>query len=53
VGVKNIKDLTSLTSLNLSQNGHITDNALQHLSGTGFLMQIQWMHSLTEFWAKF
>jgi hypothetical protein len=53
VGVKNIKDLTSLTSLNLSQNGRITDNALQHLSGTGFLMQIQWMHSLTEFWAKF
>jgi hypothetical protein len=33
VGVKNIKDLTSLTSLNLSQNSRITDNALHHLSG--------------------
>jgi hypothetical protein len=31
--VKNIKDLTSLTSLNLSQNSRITDNALHHLSG--------------------
>lgn len=32
-GVRNIKDLTSLTSLNLSQNMRLTDNALQYLSG--------------------
>jgi hypothetical protein len=36
VGVKNIKDLTSLTSLNLSQNSRITDNALHHLSGKAY-----------------
>jgi hypothetical protein len=32
-GVRSIKDLTSLTSLNLSQNPRLTDNALQYLSG--------------------
>jgi Leucine-rich repeat (LRR) protein len=32
-GVRSIKDLTSLTSLNLSQNMRLTDNALQYLSG--------------------
>ena len=35
-GVRSIKDLTSLTSLNLSQNPRLTDNALQYLSGSKF-----------------
>lgn len=32
-GVKNIKDLTSLMLLNLSQNFRLTDAALEFLSG--------------------
>lgn len=32
-GVSKITDLTSLTSLNLSQNLRLTDKALQYLSG--------------------
>lgn len=32
-GVKNIKDLTSLTLLNLSQNSHLTDKSLEAISG--------------------
>lgn len=32
-GVKNIKDLTSLTLLNLSQNSHLTDKSLEVISG--------------------
>lgn len=33
-GVNNIKDLTSLTLLNLSQNNHLTDRSLESISGT-------------------
>lgn len=33
VGVKNIKDLVSLTLLNLSQNSHLTDKSLESISG--------------------
>lgn len=33
-GVKNIKDLTTLTLLNLSQNHHLTDRSLESISGT-------------------
>lgn len=32
-GVKNIKDLTSMMSLNLSQNSHLTDGALEFILG--------------------
>lgn len=32
-GVRSIKDLTLLTSLNLSQNMRLTDNALPFISG--------------------
>ena len=32
-GVKNIKDLTSLTLLNLSQNGNLTNKTLELISG--------------------
>lgn len=32
-GVKNLKDLTAMTSLNLSQNFLLTDHALEFLSG--------------------
>jgi hypothetical protein len=41
-GVSKIKDLTLLTSLNLSQNLRITDNALQYLSG-------EWLSSILFF----
>lgn len=32
-GVKNIKDLSSLTVLNLSQNSNLTDKCLEMISG--------------------
>jgi len=32
-GVKNIKDLSSLTLLNLSQNSNLTDKTLELISG--------------------
>lgn len=32
-GVKNIKDLKTLTLLNLSQNHHLTDKSLEAVSG--------------------
>lgn len=37
-GVKNIKDLTSLTLLNLSQNCNLTDKTLELVSGTFSLL---------------
>jgi hypothetical protein len=50
-GVRNIKDLTSLTSLNLSQNMRLTDNALQYLSGklNAFYLGISGKRSLDHF----
>lgn len=36
-GVKNIKDLTSLTLLNLSQNSNLTDKSLELISGNFFV----------------
>lgn len=38
-GVKNIKDLTSLTLLNLSQNGSLTDRTLELISGMSLFSQ--------------
>ena len=35
-GVKNIKDLSSLMVLNLSQNCNLTDKTLELISGTAF-----------------
>lgn len=37
-GVKNIKDLSSLTMLNLSQNHHLTDRTLELISGTSCIL---------------
>lgn len=39
-GVKNIKDLTSLTLLNLSQNSHLTDKSLEVISGLTQLVSL-------------
>lgn len=39
-GVKNIKDLSSLTLLNLSQNSHLTDRALELISGNSGIFRI-------------
>ena len=36
-GVKNIKDLSSLTVLNLSQNNNLTDKSLEMISGILFI----------------
>lgn len=36
-GVKNIKDLSSLTLLNLSQNCNLTDKTLELISGNPFI----------------
>lgn len=33
-GVKNMKDLKTLTLLNLSQNSHLTNKSLEAISGT-------------------
>jgi Leucine-rich repeat (LRR) protein len=44
-GVSKIKDLTLLTSLNLSQNLRITDNALQYLSGMKSLVSLNLANS--------
>lgn len=40
-GVKNIKDLNSLTLLNLSQNGNLTDKTLELISGNSYSL---WYH---------
>nr|GMC71433.1 F-box/LRR-repeat protein 14-like [Ipomoea batatas] len=39
-GVKNIKDLTALSLLNLSQNSHLTDRSLETISGLTSLVSL-------------
>lgn len=46
-GVKNIKQLSSLTLLNLSQNCNLTDKTLEMISGMFFYLCMQTCHLTT------
>eukprot|EP00252_Welwitschia_mirabilis_P007649 TRINITY_DN1924_c0_g1_i6.p1 TRINITY_DN1924_c0_g1~~TRINITY_DN1924_c0_g1_i6.p1 ORF type:complete len:113 (-),score=7.71 TRINITY_DN1924_c0_g1_i6:431-769(-) len=45
VGVRNMKDLTLLTSLNLSQNSSLSDVALEYISGMTELVSLNLSNS--------
>jgi len=49
-GVKNIKDLTSLTLLNLSQNGNLTNKTLELISGMTLFTAVFEIWSLLVFY---
>lgn len=48
-GVKNIKELSSLVCLNLSQNSNLTDKTLELISGTFAFLCFIWLWSLILF----